>query len=120
MFYLRLLNLRILKPPFNLITLLSCVCFAGLQEEADRGAASGGAPAEAAAAGASVPGVSAAAAGTPPAPPGQEAAIPLQRPGPRHQRQAGLGYGGKMHGPHSLQLFDTLEALQSSKREVLE
>lgn len=73
---------------------------AGVQEEADRGAAAGGAAAEAAAAGAGVPGVAAAAAAAGPGAPaaGQEAAVPLQGPGARRQRQAGLDQGGKAGG----------------------
>lgn len=60
---------------------------AGVQAEADRGAAAGRAPAEAAAAGTRLPGVAAAAAaGGAAAPPaGQEAAVPLQGPGAGEQ-----------------------------------
>lgn len=71
---------------------------AGVQEEADRGAAAGRAAAEAAAAGAGVPGVAAAAAAgvATAAAAGQEAAVSLQRPGTRKQRQTRLGQRGEL------------------------
>lgn len=76
------------------------VFVSGVQEEADRGAASGRAFAEAAAAGESVPRLTAAATGN--QAPGQETAVPLQRPGPGQQRQAGLGQRGDAPRPKQL------------------
>lgn len=79
----------------------SCRLFpsAGVQEEADRGAAAGGAAAAPAAAGARLPGVAAAAAGAAAAAAGQEAAVPLQGPGAEQQRQTRLGQRGNLQGP---------------------
>lgn len=89
-------------PPRSPVAFPLSVPRAGVQEEADRGAAAGRAAAEAAAAGASVPGVpAAAAAGAAAAAAGQEAAVSLQRPGTQQQRQADLGPGGELHSPRN-------------------
>lgn len=68
---------------------------AGVQEEADRGAASGRASTEAATTGESLSGVTTAATRSKAS--GQEAAVPLQGPSPGKQRQAGLGQRGTIY-----------------------
>lgn len=65
--------------PGTVLASVSASPSAGVQAEADRGAAAGGAAPEAAAAGEGLPGVSAAAAGAQAS--REEAAVPLQRHG---------------------------------------